>query len=79
MHPPARRGIHPRPTHARHLWEGTLRLWDLANGETLRTLEGHTNWVRAVAVLGDGRGLLVALWKYVTAGVVIEGVTMKVA
>ena len=25
------------------------------------------------------RKLLVALWKYVTAGVVIEGVTMKVA
>jgi hypothetical protein len=34
-------------------WDTTLRLWDLATGETLRTLEGHTNWVTAVA--GAGR------------------------
>jgi WD40 repeat protein len=32
----------------------TLRLWDLATGETLRTLEGHTHSVSAVAVLADG-------------------------
>ena len=32
----------------------TLRLWDLATGETLRTLEGHTRSVNAVAVLADG-------------------------
>jgi WD40 repeat protein len=31
-----------------------LRLWDLATGESVRTLEGHTDWVNAVAVLGDG-------------------------
>ena len=35
-------------------WDNTLRLWDLATGETLRTLEGHTGGVNAVAVLADG-------------------------
>jgi hypothetical protein len=35
-------------------WDNTLRLWDLATGETLRTLEGHTSFVDAVAVLADG-------------------------
>ena len=33
----------------------TLRLWDLESGQTLRTLEGHTDWVNAVAVTPDGR------------------------
>ena len=33
----------------------TLRLWDLESGQTIRTLEGHTDWVRAVAVTPDGR------------------------
>jgi len=32
----------------------TLRLWDLATGETLRTLTRHTSQVTAVAVLADG-------------------------
>jgi WD40 repeat protein len=35
-----------------------LRLWDLATGETLRTLEGHTGSVNAIALLGDGRRAL---------------------
>jgi APAF-1 helical domain/WD domain, G-beta repeat len=34
--------------------DNTLRLWDLATGETLRTLEGHSGAVSAVAVLADG-------------------------
>jgi len=33
----------------------TLRLWDLDSGQTLRTLEGHTGRVFAVAVTPDGR------------------------
>ena len=33
----------------------TLRLWDLESGQTIRTLEGHTGSVRAVAVTPDGR------------------------
>jgi WD40 repeat protein len=39
-------------------WDKTLRLWDLATGETLLTLERHTDRVRAVAVLADGRRAL---------------------
>ena len=42
--------------------DNTLRLWDLATGETLRTLEGHTDSVRAVAVLGDGSRALSGSW-----------------
>jgi WD40 repeat protein len=34
--------------------DSTLRLWDLATGATLRTLEGHISGVSAVAVLADG-------------------------
>ena len=33
----------------------TLRVWDLASGETVRTLSGHTGAVWAVAVTPDGR------------------------
>jgi WD40 repeat protein len=40
----------------------TLRLWDLATGETLRTLEGHSNSVAAAAVLADGRRALSGSW-----------------
>ena len=36
-------------------FDDTLRLWDLATGETLRTFEGHLGPVTAVAVLADGR------------------------
>ena len=32
-----------------------LMLWDLATGEWLRTLEGHTLTVNAVALSPDGR------------------------
>ena len=32
-----------------------LRLWDLESGQRIRTLEGHTEWVIAVAVTPDGR------------------------
>jgi WD40 repeat protein len=35
--------------------DGTLRLWDLESGQTIRTLEGHTSDVSAVAVTPDGR------------------------
>jgi WD40 repeat protein len=37
------------------LGDRTLRLWDLENGRTIRTLEGHTGGVSAVAVTPDGR------------------------
>ncbi len=31
----------------------TLRLWDATSGTTLRTLSGHTNWVRCCAITAD--------------------------
>ncbi len=42
--------------------DNTLRLWDLATGETLRTLEGHSDWVSAVAVLADGSRVVSGSW-----------------
>ena len=30
-------------------------MWELASGRELRTLTGHTDWVRAVAVTPDGQ------------------------
>jgi len=36
-------------------WDRTLRLWDLESGQTIRTLEGHTDSVYAVTVTPDGR------------------------
>jgi WD40 repeat protein len=33
-------------------------LWDLETGKSLRTLEGHTDGVSAVAVLADGHRAL---------------------
>jgi hypothetical protein len=35
--------------------DGTLRIWDLESGQTLRTLEGYGNSVVAVAITSDGR------------------------
>ena len=32
----------------------TLKVWDLASGAVVHTLEGHTNWVSGVAVTPDG-------------------------
>jgi WD40 repeat protein len=32
-----------------------VRLWDAATGTALRTLKGHTGWVRAVAFSPDGK------------------------
>ncbi|MDT3442993.1 protein kinase domain-containing protein [Pseudofrankia sp. BMG5.37] len=36
----------------------TVRVWDLATGDSLRALEGHSNPVSAVAVSADGRVVL---------------------
>ena len=29
-------------------YDGTIRLWNASDGRYLRTLEGHTDWVRSV-------------------------------
>ncbi|MBI5387289.1 MAG: hypothetical protein HZA90_21690 [Verrucomicrobia bacterium] len=33
----------------------TLRIWDLESGACLRTLKGHTNWVKSVEVTADSQ------------------------
>jgi WD40 repeat protein len=33
----------------------TIKLWDVASGREVRTLSGHTSWVRSVAFSPDGR------------------------
>ncbi|KAH6621510.1 LIS-1 2 [Chaetomium sp. MPI-SDFR-AT-0129] len=38
----------------------TLRLWDVSTGHCVRTLQGHTGWVRDVCPSPDGRYLLSA-------------------
>jgi len=38
-------------------WDTTLRLWDLASGETLRVLDGHADQVTHVAALPGERAL----------------------
>ena len=30
-------------------WDNTLKVWDLATGECVATLRGHSNWVRRAA------------------------------
>jgi WD40 repeat protein len=32
-----------------------VKVWELESGRLLRSLEGHTDWVNAVAVSPDGR------------------------
>ncbi|KAL9615672.1 MAG: hypothetical protein Q9160_009345, partial [Pyrenula sp. 1 TL-2023] len=36
---------------------GTVRLWDGQSGKALKTIEGHSDWVRAVAFSPDGKQL----------------------
>ena len=33
----------------------TVKLWDVATGQEVRTLSGHTDWVNSVAFSPDGR------------------------
>jgi WD40 repeat protein len=34
-------------------WDKTIKIWDTVNGNELKTLEGHTGTVKALAVLPD--------------------------
>lgn len=38
-------------------WDGTLRVWDVATGETLAILQGHNDRVHSVALTPDGRAV----------------------
>ena len=51
-----RRGA-ARRTRDLRLHDNTLRLWDLASGQCLRVLEGHSSPVTHVAALPDGRAI----------------------
>jgi len=42
--------------------DGTLRWWDLANGQNMRTIVAHPNGVSAVAATLDGRWVVSAGW-----------------
>ena len=55
----------------RHQPQSALARWFHAQG-----LRGRKTW-RKSAIVALARELLVALWKYVTHGVVIEGAVMK--
>ncbi|SLM38950.1 wd40 repeat-like partial, partial [Lasallia pustulata] len=35
----------------------TVWIWDAATGATLQTLEGHSDWIKAVAFSPDGKQL----------------------
>jgi WD40 repeat protein len=45
----------PDGAHALSSGDNTLKLWDLASGRLLQTLQGHTDRVWAMTVLADGR------------------------
>src|SRR5262249_17356354 len=40
----------------------TVRLWDVATGKELRTLEGHTSEITCVAFSSDGKAVASAGW-----------------
>ena len=42
--------------------DNTLKVWDLETGQALRTLEGHSDGVNAVAVTPDGKRAVSASW-----------------
>jgi hypothetical protein len=42
-------------TIASGLVDGTIKLWDVASGQELRSLQGHRTWVNSVAFSPDGR------------------------
>ena len=43
-------------------WDKTLKLWDAATGQLIRTFEGHSGWVHSVAFSPDGTRLLSGSW-----------------
>jgi WD40 repeat protein len=57
-----------------------LRIWDVATGDTRRTLEGHTEWVQGCGVAPDGTWIVSAsndktlrIWDAATGESVVAG------
>ena len=44
--------------------DGTVKLWDVATGTNIATLQGHTNWVYSVAFSPDGATLASGSWDH---------------
>jgi WD40 repeat protein/mono/diheme cytochrome c family protein len=42
--------------------DGTVRLWNPVNGQNVKTLNGHTDWVYAVAISPDGKLVAAGSW-----------------
>uniref|UniRef100_A0A7S4A1M8 Uncharacterized protein n=1 Tax=Pelagomonas calceolata TaxID=35677 RepID=A0A7S4A1M8_9STRA len=43
-------------------WDKTLKVWDVATGECVATLKGHSSDVSSVAVFPDGRRVVSGSW-----------------
>jgi len=54
------RGDAGRPARGLRVLDGTLKVWELASGRALTTLEGHTSKLTACAVTSDGRHVVSA-------------------
>ena len=44
----------PDGTLASGSWDNTIKIWNTTTGDIIRTLTGHSDWVRTLAVLPDG-------------------------
>jgi WD40 repeat protein len=47
--------------------DNTLKLWDLTIGTEHKTLTGHTDYIKVIAITGDGpagygRDITIAIW-----------------
>jgi len=58
-------------------WDKTIKVWNLHNGELLRTLSGHTNLVLTIAISPDGQTLIsgsrdktAKIWKLSTGSLI---------
>jgi len=57
-------GYGPRITTVQQGTNKSLKLWDVATGNLLRTFEGHTNAISSVALSPDGRTALSGSWDH---------------